>query len=1022
MLRHRKEINRADGPHPERLQPSDWNDEHVFGGGSHGAIAMRDTGSADVGMSWVPSAEGILTCAGAGEAPEFRLLEDGDIASLAWSKLTGTPTDLAGYGIATLHVGAAITSDTSPGLCIRKSDPGINLYNDGAVSGERYFQILHSTASGAIELNVLPDDGSTVQTWWSFDLGDMSFNSLSVNTGFLRVTNNYATQSIFGVGGSAGGTSATVFNGSSGNGSGPYLKFQRNGSDVGYVGSDAALRTNDTADMNLTAVGDLWLGAGSARVRVMNAGGVTLLNNSAAHLKWDTDAAGSIGSLGANRPDSAFVKNQIVVGAGGTSTTASANIVVDGASGVGAGPYQVFRRNSVDFAYLGSRTALEGGAATDDFGVYAKGSLWLKAGGAYASAGQFVSVASAVNYLKFTNAAAAAGPLVGVDGPGSDVDLNVVAKGAGAINLNAAVVTVLTRLEFGNASGNVFIGDEAGAAGPTGSAITAVGYQALKDISTSTGYNSAFGLQAMWRTTTGEQNVAVGSYALRFNTTGGSNVAVGHAALATTVSANYNVAVGASALTNMINGQYTVAVGYGAQFYTSTGSSNTSVGQHALFTNTTGSFNLAFGQAALYLNTTGSRNLGLGYDNGTVAASAMTGALTSGSANLGVGQYNYRVAFVLAGAATGLGETLTITTTSGFREVSLSNIPVYAGPLTCTARLIYRSTAGDVNQATWKLLTTIPDNTTTTFVDTVADGLLGAAPTDISNSIYIGHHAFGWKTGQLMFGSDEAPVTEVWIGRSGYSATPDAVTLQPSGASGANVAGANFVIAGSRGTGTAAGGDIVFQTTVAGSSGSAWNALAEVMRLKGANVGIGATAPVSRLSVGGNGSSTSTIYGIASGAATMAVRGDGTGSGTSFGVYGTFSGSAATVGTAVYGINTGATATASYGVQGLASGTNNTSNYGGYFAATGSGATTNYGGRFDASGATTNYGVYSASGRNHFVGSVETESYIEGAEMTAPAAPAANGFRIYAEDNGSGKTRLMALFATGAAQQVAIQP
>ena len=44
------------------------------------------------------------------------------------------------------------------------------------------------------------------------------------------------------------------------------------------------------------------------------------------------------------------------------------------------------------------------------------------------------------------------------------------------------------------------------------------------------------------------------------------------------------------------------------------------------------------------------------------------------------------------------------------------------------------------------------------------------------------------------------------------------------------------------------------------------------------------------------------------------------------------------------------------------------------------------------------------------------------AEMTAPSAPAANGCALYVEDNGSGKTRLMALFATGAAQQVAIQP
>jgi hypothetical protein len=47
---------------------------------------------------------------------------------------------------------------------------------------------------------------------------------------------------------------------------------------------------------------------------------------------------------------------------------------------------------------------------------------------------------------------------------------------------------------------------------------------------------------------------------------------------------------------------------------------------------------------------------------------------------------------------------------------------------------------------------------------------------------------------------------------------------------------------------------------------------------------------------------------------------------------------------------------------------------------------------------------------------------LEFLEQAAPAAPAANSVRIYAVDNGSGKTQLMALFATGAAQQIAIEP
>jgi hypothetical protein len=43
------------------------------------------------------------------------------------------------------------------------------------------------------------------------------------------------------------------------------------------------------------------------------------------------------------------------------------------------------------------------------------------------------------------------------------------------------------------------------------------------------------------------------------------------------------------------------------------------------------------------------------------------------------------------------------------------------------------------------------------------------------------------------------------------------------------------------------------------------------------------------------------------------------------------------------------------------------------------------------------------------------------AEITAPTGTA-NAVRIYAEDDGAGKTRLMAIFGTGAAQQIAIEP
>ena len=55
-------------------------------------------------------------------------------------------------------------------------------------------------------------------------------------------------------------------------------------------------------------------------------------------------------------------------------------------------------------------------------------------------------------------------------------------------------------------------------------------------------------------------------------------------------------------------------------------------------------------------------------------------------------------------------------------------------------------------------------------------------------------------------------------------------------------------------------------------------------------------------------------------------------------------------------------------------------------------------------------------------GVIATSSYLQGSEMTAPAAPAANGYRLFAQDNGAGKTQLMVIFSSGAAQQIAIQP
>jgi hypothetical protein len=53
---------------------------------------------------------------------------------------------------------------------------------------------------------------------------------------------------------------------------------------------------------------------------------------------------------------------------------------------------------------------------------------------------------------------------------------------------------------------------------------------------------------------------------------------------------------------------------------------------------------------------------------------------------------------------------------------------------------------------------------------------------------------------------------------------------------------------------------------------------------------------------------------------------------------------------------------------------------------------------------------------------MEYSGHLKLNEISAPAAPSTNQAVIYVEDNGAGKTRLMAKFASGSAVQLAIQP
>jgi len=102
------------------------------------------------------------------------------------------------------------------------------------------------------------------------------------------------------------------------------------------------------------------------------------------------------------------------------------------------------------------------------------------------------------------------------------------------------------------------------------------------------------------------------------------------------------------------------------------------------------------------------------------APGAPTVAINTTAGNLN-GTYTYKITFVTAQGET-QGGTTSASVSPANQQVDLSAIPTGTSGVV-TARKIYRTVAGGTQH---KLVTTINDNTTTTYTDNIADGSLGA--------------------------------------------------------------------------------------------------------------------------------------------------------------------------------------------------------------------------------------------------------------------------------------------------------
>jgi len=117
-------------------------------------------------------------------------------------------------------------------------------------------------------------------------------------------------------------------------------------------------------------------------------------------------------------------------------------------------------------------------------------------------------------------------------------------------------------------------------------------------------------------------------------------------------------------------------------------------------------------------------HLRLDASNYYLAPSELTAELAGTAGNVDDGVHRYKVTFVTADGETEGGTAsaaVTVADKTADGQISLTNIPV--GDTGVTARKIYRTEAGGSD---YLLLTTISDNTTTTYTDNTADSSLGA--------------------------------------------------------------------------------------------------------------------------------------------------------------------------------------------------------------------------------------------------------------------------------------------------------
>jgi hypothetical protein len=234
---------------------------------------------------------------------------------------------------------------------------------------------------------------------------------------------------------------------------------------------------------------------------------------------------------------------------------------------------------------------------------------------------------------------------------------------------------------------------------------------------------------------------------------------------------------------------------------------------------------------------------------------------TDGTTAVGATGLNWRVGTATSYAA-GIENTNNGTTSHGlFLKVANSS----AFPLRTAGGLAYLSSGfttrndgvseafGHGASAASDRGTAVGAASAATGIRSVAVGFNATTPIGTNSAIAIGPSAAATASNQLVISALTASggIRNAYLGNGVTDAGPLSITLNATGGSGTNIAGADMVIAGGKGTGNAAGGRVILQTSTAGASSATLQTLATNWQIQNAGNAVGhGTTPNSLITYG----------------------------------------------------------------------------------------------------------------------------------------------------------------------------